>query len=314
MFSFLRFDMENAMGIPVKVEINHKAGLLSYAIEFGAIVDPDANWDTNSDAPLAAKGTKFRTMSKGDSDRFIRRWRKVSCNDMMREMATFQGALGDDHWHLLLKYEDVDARLSGPKPGTSLFDSFIEPLTELLDDTFGVTQFVKASRVDRLEIEMFEPVVFSEEFSFMEDASECSHAEHVSLSRGDWTLAYSRMFPHGCFHNSYECHCEGEIRQILDQTSEILENGDLLQGNVEEEEGPLLTFTFHFHDGNQAMVNRTLSKDGTGSQVYDEMLEVIGQTIGCTVFAGGMFDPNRNDSSEKVSPDPSLSVDRYMGR
>ena len=281
MFSYLRFEMENSLGIPVKVEINHKAGLLSYGIAFGGSGDQNNG--------------KVRTMSKGNSDRFIRRWHKVSCNDLIRDLAAYQETQKGDYWKLFVKYNDVDLSISGQRPGASLFDSFIEPLMELFDGTFGITQFVKASRVDRLEIELFDPFPVPEELSFMEGSDECCHVEHVSLSRDDLTLTYTRRFPQGCFNNSYECHCEGEIRQLLDQTSDIFEDGDLFKGHISEDDGPILTFTFHFHDGNQTMVNRSLTKEGTGSQVYDELLEVIGQTIGCTVFGGGMFDPDRND-------------------
>lgn len=302
MFSYLRFEMENSLGIPVKVEIDHKAGLLTYGIAFGG---------------ENAKETKRRTMSKGNSDRFIRRWHKVSCNDLIRDLAAYQETQKGDYWQLLVKYDDVDLAISGQRPGASLFDSFIEPLMELLDDTFGITQFVKASRVDRLEIELFDPFPVPEELSFMEGSDECSHVEHVSLSRDDWILTYTRRFPQGCFHNSYECHCEGEIRQLLDQTSDIFDGGDLFKGHISEDDDPILTFTFHFHDGNQAMVNRSLSKEGTGSQVYDELLDVIGRTIECTVFGGGMFDPDRNggvdESSETAFEGEGSTKDRYLG-
>ena len=91
----------------------------------------------------------------------------------------------------------------------------------------------------------------------------------------------------------------------------------MFKGHISEDDDPILTFTFHFHDGNQAMVNRSLSKEGTGNQIYDELLDVIGRTIGCTVFGGGMFAPDRNDggneSSEKSFTSNSPSMDRYLG-
>ena len=50
---------------------------------------------------------------------------------------------------------------------------------------------------------------------------------------------------------------------------------------------------------------------------YDELLDVIGRTIECTVFGGGMFDPDRigdgNESSEKSFTSNSPSMDRYLG-
>ena len=91
----------------------------------------------------------------------------------------------------------------------------------------------------------------------------------------------------------------------------------MFKGHISEDDDPILTFTFHFHDGNQAMVNRSLSKEGTGSQVYDELLDVIGRTIECTVFGGGMFDPDRNggvdESSETAFEGEGSTKDRYLG-
>lgn len=275
MFSNLGFRMKNSLGIPVTVGITYKEGLVSYVISFG---DEDVT------------ECKIKTMSKGKSDRFVRKWRDASCNDLLKELpGSGEPLVYGDSWCLELRYEDKTIRVAGSDTDCIL-SSLVQPVIELLDDTFGVTRFVKSTRVDGLEIEMFEPIGVPEgcppSSSLLGSRGQ---EEHLEMDRDSWTLAYSRRVPAGCFHNSYECYCENEIRQILDQISAIF-GDDSMPGSRIDGDGPLLTFTFHFHDGSSAVVDRVLSRNGTGVPAFDEMLEAIGHTIGGTVFGGGMFD------------------------
>lgn len=278
--------MKNSFDIPVDVKLSYKDGLVSYSMSFG-------------DVPL--QNTEQRTMSRGSSDKFVRKWAKVSCDDILKDLIGHGGNLDfGDEWRLSLTYGDDVVSLSGTKRNNAYLAAFIEPIMELLDDTFGATQFVKASRIDCLEIDLLESVDAPYELGSGEP--HFGHEEHVFISREESLLSYSRNLPSGCFNNSYECHCENEILQILDQSSTIFEDGSLFRDCIDGD-GPLLTFTFHFHDGRSTEVHRTLTRNGTGSQVYDEMLEVIGQVIGCTVFAGGMFDLRIGDVRSKDVPD-----------
>ena len=280
MFSVLKFKMANSLGIPVEVSITYSNGFLSYEIEFLA------NGEHGD-----KKKIKKHVMSKGNSNKFIRKWEKVSCNDIFLQLREIAHLHEGKDWQLKIVYEDTEVSLSGDKLGSNSLMPFIQPLIELFDSTFGITQFVKPTRIDRLEIEMFEPFEVPSELSFLGDRKQFGHKEFVSIDRESLTLSYSRRVPNGCFHNSYECHCESEVRDILDQTSDIFEDLSLFRDCISEN-GPLLTFTFYFHNGSQTEVHKTLSKSGVGNFVYDEMLQVIGQTISCTVFSGSVFDFN----------------------
>jgi len=280
MFSFLKFKMPNSLGIPVLVSIAHISGLLSYEIDF-----------MTDEKSKDKKKSKRNTMSKGNSDKFIKKWEKISCNDMFKELGVLSNFNDGDYWSLEIGYDNMKVSMSGSKTKEGALTPFIQPLIELFDNTFGITQFVMPTRIDRLEIEMFEPVLIPQELAFLGERNRFGHEEYIGIDRETLTLCYSRRVPERCFHNRYECYCESEVRDILDWSSEIFEELSLSKDCVYKDK-PLVTFTFYFHDGSQTKVHKTLTKTGIGSVVYDEMLNIVGQTIGKTVFGGGLFIPN----------------------
>ena len=275
MFSYLEFGMVNSNGNTVVVKIKHKSGLISYELEF-----PDQKLEKIS-----------KKMSKGNSDKFIRKIKATGLETILPRFVDFGEFERGDFWHLDLVDSDYELHYSGPEPEKSVLSPYVQELMELFDAVFGVTSFVKPTRIDRLEVEYLECSV--DEFSVMfSDLGDCSHSESLTLDRASWTLTYSRRFPRQCFHNSYECHCENQIRQILDQTSSLLEAYDLDEKLCTvDTSSPVLNFHLFYHDGREASFTKALRAGGVGNKILDALLCVIGDTLQYTMFAGGIFEP-----------------------
>ena len=278
MFSYLEFGMLNAAGKWVIVKINHADGLISYEIEF-----PDQDVE---------KITK-RRMSKGNSDKFIRKIKNTGIEAILPKFLDLGEFEKGDFWHLDIIDKGYEIHFSGPEPGKSCLTPYLQELMELFDNVFGITNFVSSTRIDRIEVEFLDTGI--DEFSVMfSDLGDYSHSESLTLDRTTWTLTYSRRFPRQCFHNSFECHCENQIRQILDQTSKLLETYNLDEKVIHiDSRFPTIHFRFVYHDGSEACFSRGLKNDGLGSQLLDALMCVIGDTLRYTIFVGGTFEPYR---------------------
>lgn len=278
MFSYLEFGMINSAGSLVVVKVNHNDGLISYEIEF-----PDQEIE---------KLTK-KQMSKGNSDKFIRKIKRTGIEEILPRFLEIGEFEKGTFWHLDIVDKGYELHFTGPEPEKSCIAPYLQELMELFDDVFGITNYVKATRIDRLEVEFFDSTI--DDFTIMfSDLGDCSHSESLSLDRSNWTLTYSRRFPRQCFHNSFECHCENQIRQILDQTSKLLETYDLDEEVIHiDSRFPTIHFRFFYHDGREANFARGLKENGLEHEILDALMCVIGDTLRYTMFVGGTFEPYR---------------------
>ncbi len=278
MFSYLEFGMINSANNPVTVKINHKEGLISYEIEF-----PNQKMEK----------IQKKQMSKGNSDKFIRKIRATGVDAILPRFLDFGEFEKGDFWHLDIVDEGYEIHFTGPEPERSCMAPYLQELMELFDSVFGITNYVSSNRIDRLEVEFLDTAL--DEFTIMfSDLGDCTHSESLSLDRSTWTLAYSRRFPRQCFHNSLECHCENQIRQILDQTSSLLASYDLDEETIHiDSRYPTIHFRLVYHNGEEACFTRGLKDDGLGNKILDALMCVIGDTLRYTIFVGGTFEPYR---------------------
>ena len=269
MFTTLRFRMENAIGTPVTVNLFNCDGLIEYEI-----LIPE----------LGVRDVQRTSMGISASEDLMKKLQKSCFVYFMAEFAQRGEQENEgDFWHLWLELPDGrEYELSGPRPEESVLYPFIQDFSELLDGQFSMTQFVRPDRVDRLEVDF----VFNEI-----DREFCEHVENVTLDRSTFLFRYSKRFPASCMHSSYECKCEMQVRQILDQTSTALADERHLEDMFEEDRDcPLLVFSFFFHDGSTLCVRRSLSLLCLLDGLYSELMNVLFETSLHLIYKGGMFD------------------------
>lgn len=168
---------------------------------------------------------------------------------------------------------------------------FVQDFAELLDNQFSMTQFISSSRVDKLEINFLYNEFSSEYLDFECHYSQLDHTETVTLDRSGFLFCYSKRFPASCYHSTYECKCEQQIRQILDQTTAALNNQQLFEDIIEDyPEHPIVLFCFTFHDGSTSKVRRSLCNECLRDQLYIEMIDVLFETSLHLFYKGGVFD------------------------
>ena len=276
MFSRISFKMKNSIGIPVSVNLFEDNGMVEYEILF-----PD----------LGVDKAKKKRMGRGDSERFLRRLKKLGLVDLV---ARYEFSIKDnsgDFWSLGIELDDGKVfDFSGPDLMHSTLYPLIQDFSELLDEQFQITQYVSPARIDRIEIEFTFNELCQELGSLMKDYDEYLHTESISLDRGSRSLTYSKRFPAGCFHSLFECKCENQVRQILDQSTEALTEDRFFEDVISDQKVPELTFTFTYHDGEQVRVCRSLSFEGLRDNLYIEMLEVLFETLLHLMFKQGLFD------------------------
>ena len=270
MFSYLKFKMQNSIGTAAAVNLFNDEGLIGYEVLF-----PD----------LGVGDVKRRALSRTDSETFLRRLQKSGFVMFTKRFADLEEKEDGDFWTLEIELPDSQIiRLSGPEPENSALYPFIQDFAELLDSQFRITQYISPDRVDKLSIEFF----FNELDS---DLEQCTHSEEFTLDRSDFTLSYIKRFPAGCFHSSYQCKCEHQVRQILDQTSAALTDDSLFEDCIEINlRRPVLYFKYTFHDGSTAEVRRSLNHRCLREQLYIEMLEVLFETSLHLMYKFGLFD------------------------
>ena len=276
MFSRISFKMKNSIGIPVSVNLYNEGGMVGYEILF-----PE----------LGVDKAKKKRMSRGDSDRFLRRLKKLGLVELIVRYESCARDKGGDFWSMSLELEDgrvID--LSGPELMHSNLYPLIQDFSELLDDQFQITQYVSPARIDRIEIE-FSFNELGEDFGeVLQDYDEYCHTESICLDRASKSLVYSKRFPAGCFHGTFECKCENQVRQILDQSTEAFTEDRYFENVISGQDVPELLFTFTYHDGEQAQVCRSLSFEGLRDKLYIEMLQVLFETLLHLMFKQGIFD------------------------
>ena len=126
MFSRISFKMKNSIGIPVSVNLYNDGGMVGYEILF-----PE----------LGVDKAKKKRMSRGDSDRFLRRLKKLGLVELIVRYESCARDKGGDFWSMSLELEDgrvID--LSGPELMHSNLYPLIQDFSELLDDQFQITQ------------------------------------------------------------------------------------------------------------------------------------------------------------------------------
>ena len=276
MFSRISFKMKNSVGIPVSVNLYEDNGIVEYEILF-----PN----------LGVDHVKRKRMSRGDSDKFLRRMKKLGLVELIVRYEFCTRDNGGDFWTLCIELENgktID--LSGPDLMHSTIYPLVQDFSELLDEQFQITQYVSPARIDRLEIEFSFNELNPELRSVIPDYDECRHTETICLDRATKTLIYSKHFPAGCFHSTFECKCEHQIRQILDQSSGALTEDRFFEDLISDPDVPDITFTFTYHDGEVVRVCRTLSLEGLRDSLYIEMLQVLFETLLHLLFKQGVFD------------------------
>ena len=276
MFSRISFMMRNAVGVPVSVNLYNDAGIVEFEILF-----------PNLGVDKAGK----RRMSRTDSERFLRRLKKLGLVELIVRYESCCHDAGGDFWNLGIELEDgrtID--LSGPDLMHSTLYPLIQDYSELLDNQFQITQYVSPARVDRIDIEFSFNDFHPETGCLMQDLDEFCHVESISLDRASKSLIYSKRFPAGCFHGTFECRCENQVRQILDQSTEALTESRLFEDVIAYRNVPELTFTFTYHDGEQVRVCRSLCPEGLRDSLYIEMIQVLFETLLHLMFKQGVFD------------------------
>ena len=276
MFSRISFKMKNSVGIPVSVNLFEDNGMVEYEILF-----PD----------LGVDKARRKRMGRADSERFLRRLKKLGLVELVvRYEFSIKDRTGD-FWSLGIELEDgrtID--LCGPDLIHSTLYPLIQDFSELLDEQFQITQYVSPARIDRIEIEFSFNELSPELGSAMQDYDEYCHTETMILDRASRSLIYSKRFPAGCFHGTFECKCENQVRQILDQSTEALTEDRYFENVISDQKDPELTFTFTYHDGERVCVCRSLSFEGLRDNLYIEMLEVLFETLLHLLFKQGLFD------------------------
>lgn len=270
MFTYLKFKMQNSIGTAAAVNLYNEEGLIGYEVLF----------------PNLGVGDVVRKhLNRTESETLLRRMQKSGFVMFMQRFSETGEKEDGSFWSLEIELPDSSRiNLSGPEIEDSIMYPFLQDFAELLDSQFKITQYIRADRVDKLSIKFF----FNElEYGF----GELDHTEKLTLDRSDFTLSYSKRFPAGCFHSSYECKCEQQVRQILDQTSAALTDDRLFEDCLEANpRRPILIFEYTFHDGTTESVRRSFSRKCLREQLYIEMLEVLFETSLHLVYKCGIFD------------------------
>ena len=278
MFTTLRFRMENSIGTQVTVNLYNRDSLVDYEI-----LIPD----------FGVNNVQKRSMGRSGSAKFLEKLKKSGFIYFMTNFSK-HGAkeIDGDFWDLELELEDgSQTHLHGPRPEESMLYPFVQDFAELLDKQFSMTQFISLSRVDKLEINFLFNEFNSEYLDFDCHYNQLDHTESVSLDRSDFVLSYSKRFPANCFHSTYECKCEQQVRQILDQTTAALNDPRLFEDVIEDStDHPMVMFCFTFHDGSTAKVRRSLCIECLRDQLYIEMIDVLFETSLHLFYKGGVFD------------------------
>lgn len=248
MFSRISFRMKNSVGIPVSVNLYDDMGMVEYEILF-----PE----------LGVDRMNRKRMSRADSEKFLRRMKKLGLVELVFRFETCGMDNGGDFWNLCIELDSgKKVELSGPDLIHSTIYPLIQDFSELLDEQFLITQYVSPARIDKIEIEFSFNEISPDLRSFISDYDQCCHSEIITLDRASRSLTYTKRFPAECFHSTFECKCENQVRQILDQSSEALTEDRLFEDVISPSDDPDLLFTFTYHDGDQVQVCRSLSPEG----------------------------------------------------
>ncbi len=276
MLANLRFRMVNSIGTTVAVNLYNEDDLLEYEILF-----PE----------LGAESSQRKRLSRSKSEKLLQKLKKQGLEELLFGFNGLDRVEQGDFWSIHLELDDGrEIEFSGPEPSRSVFCPIVQDLAELLDQQFQITHYIRDDRIDRLEIDF----LFNELDPSLRDVipyyDQCDHSENIVLDRNSRTLSYRKRFPSSYFHSSYECRCDSQVRQILDQSTELFVKGRLFENLIDGPRVPVLFFHFTFHDGQEAHVQRSLSRKGLRDEVFMELLEVISETLITLMFKQGLFD------------------------
>lgn len=265
--------------------------MLNY-LEYGAkgTVVKIANSENSLSVNISGNTEKSLTLNKDEANAFLSELTAVGIETIFPSFIPIGEFEKGDGYHLVFQTDEFNLNFTGPEPEKSVLIPYLSEIMELLDKFFG-TSFVATSRIDRIVVSFKNAmkIPFSQVFSSLGDTS---HTEILSLDRESWTLSYKRRFPEHCFHNTFECHCENQIRQILDQSEQFLKNHPVSDVTINED-NPVVRFSFIHHDGRCEDFTRNLS-NGTMDPLLDALMCAILETLKFVLISGGLFDPYTN--------------------
>lgn len=276
MFTYLTFKMENSMGLPVSVSLRNDHGIVHYGVGFIA----------SDDAPKTEQ-----TLSSFNSAKLLQKIDQLGLVQLLPKYEALGLNEGGDYWKLHVEHLAGQINLSGARDSHAVIVPMLQDFAEILDDALYVTQYIRATRLDRLDIE-FE---FNEWDPEMRDNAEeynaLLHSEIVVLDRQTNTASYSKRFPARCAQCELECRFDEEIRDLLDQAEILFTEPAFFEDIYDEHDhSPRLLFTFLYHDGTMRRVQRQLSTLGLRDQIYFELLDVINNNLLSLLFKQSLFD------------------------
>ena len=276
MFANLRFKMVNSIGTRVAVNLYNEDDLIGYEILF-----PE----------LGAESSQRKSLGRKRSEKFLHKLERNGFFHMILELGPALPLQKGDFWSLYI--EDENGRvidLNGPEPSDSMIGPAIQDIAEFLDEQFEITHYIRDDRIDRLEIDFLFNELDPALGEILNCYDECDHTESVVLDRATKKLSYNKRFPASCFHSTYECKCENQVRHILDQSSELFTGDRVFEDVMDSAIAPLLFFRLTFHDGQETCIRRSLSRRGLRDPLFAELLNAISETLMNLVFKQSLFD------------------------
>lgn len=268
MFKNLKFKMVNSIGMQVEVVLDNHFGIINYRISFPR---------------LGAGDSALLAMSKSNSDRLKKRLENLPLIHLLMHCPEEMGVEEGDFWFLEVLYSDgsFQSLCGGENPQEPVYDQ-IQDLAEVFDDTFCITQYIRGTRLDGLEIDY--------ERTLMVSGEPLRQLDYISLERSTGNITYSRHHPGDFFSSDFECHCSYFVRRILEQTEAMFTDNSLFRDIPLDDDEPEVGFTFIYHDGSKAFVSRSLSLNGLGDAQYHNLLRILFETFMAVFLKDGVLD------------------------
>ncbi len=276
MFANLSFCMVNSIGIRTSVSLSEREGLVEYVIGFQGGSKPDS---------------RRGCLGKRGSEKLLRRIESRGIVDILFKFVDFGLDERGDFWDLSITDEKGrELRLSGDEDGSGLTNAVVQDLAEILDDQFGVTKYIKDSRIDGMEISFAYNELSPEMQEYLKDYERCDHRESICIERDGHSIRFFRLYPSCCYRLGFECRCDDEVRLFLDQTGEIFTDDSLFEDVNDDTDSPEVVFSFTFHNGKRRTVRRSLSLEGLRDMQYIDMLNFLSEVLLHVIFKRGLFD------------------------
>ncbi len=276
MFVNLRFSMVNSMGAKVSVVLSVCGDHVEYELSF----------------PSTYRARSRRgSLGPRVSERILENLCGKGIVELLFKFVAYGLDSTGDYWRLSIDMADGRSlELSGDEDSCSVLDAIVQDIAEILDNQFKVTRFIRSTRLDKLEVCFINDELSPELRESLTDFENCDHMEALYIDRAHRGIMFYRRFPSSCFRVVFECICDEEVRNFLDQTEELFDEPRLFE-DVDRVVGcPDIAFRFTYHDGSSTMVTRPLSLEGLKDMEYVEMLDVLFELLLHVVFKQGMFD------------------------